>query len=119
MAVKTAITVLIFALMFCLGASVTFAQETTISTLPVNSFWILTNAYHQEVFEGIPFKIVIFSYDSKGTQTLGFNGNATLSLQKGSITPSTISFRDGTSGPMVTITGTASAIITVDDGRAR
>jgi hypothetical protein len=92
----------------------TNAQE---SRNPVQSFWILTDAYAEGATAGIPFKIVIFSYDKYGVQTSNFDGNATLSLQEGTIIPSTIIFKNGSCGPMVTIAGTNLAIITVDDGK--
>jgi hypothetical protein len=111
---KAKIVAFIFVVLFS-NIPVTLAQY---NGMPVDSFWILTDAYAEGgVNAGTPFKIVIFSYDKNGHQTYTFNGNATLSVKEGTITPSTISFHDGISGPNVTIDGTNSAIITVDDGK--
>ena len=85
---------------------------------PVNSFFVLTSGIDFIAYEGVPFKIFIFAYDSEGHQTFNTYGNISLSVQSGTITPSTFGPpHEGLYAPRVTITGTDLAVITVSDSQ--
>jgi hypothetical protein len=88
---------------------------------PVNSFFVLLPGMEGidfTAYDGVPFKIFAFAYDAEGNQTTNTNGNIFLSVQNGTITPSTFGpAHEGLYAPMVTITGTNLAIITVSDSQ--
>lgn len=87
------------------------------STLPVNSFDVtFHSAYAQGVYAGELFPLAIFGIDASGTYT-GFYGTIYLSLENGTITPSTITRVNGSWIGRVSVTGTNLAVITVHDSQ--
>jgi hypothetical protein len=88
----------------------------TKSTLPADNFRI--KLIYQELINltsGYPFTVGIVSYDIYGNETSGFNGTLYLSVQNGSVIPSSVPIINGVWVGRLTVNATDTIFIIADD----
>ena len=101
---------------FTLTISLVSASSSEASTLPATSFTIFLHSQEEfNLTSGNPFTIGIFSYDSTGTVTKGFNGNLSLTVTEGSISPSIVTLNSGFWSGQVIVNASGKVIITAQD----
>jgi len=101
---------------FTLSISLVSASSSEASTLPANSFIISLHSQQEfNLTSGNPFAIGIFSYDSTGTVTNGFNGDLSLTVTGGSISPSIVTLDSGFWLGQVIVNASGKVIITAQD----
>jgi len=99
------ISTTIIVLLFGLASASSWASSNPVSGFDV----VFHSEYSQGVYEGEDFPLGIFSIPT------GFNGTVHLTVDNGTITPSTVTITNGSWIGRVAVTGTNLAVITVSD----